>query len=355
MALNELTRGKNLKPFLCLVKELYHKNLNLPDKAILLKKLKGYFPYYHEDTLNFVIEKAYEVLSSKNSSSRSNKLSKLYNFFFYTKYGPETERINSPNLYHFSKKEYLLKTLKNNFIYPTVLSINEYKSLVREYQGGLSNEKDSILNNRFLQEKWSKSEKTLIDFNSKSAKSDKIEKFIASSSLIPAVTCFTELSGDQIGLHADHYGSYGIKFRKEALVIREYFFDSPDITPHFIRPIYYCDNSKCSIPWLILKRIIEIGDDPEKFEELRKLMIDLALIKPIDQTLLSPKNIYSVIYEKEWRFVSFEKLFRFKTKDVKRVLVSKSDYQAWLEGANDPLLEEILNYCEAKKVLVEKV
>lgn len=355
MELNEVTKGKYLKPFLALIKELYRKHVDLPPKENMRQKLSGYFPYYDEVSLNFVIDKTYEYIRSGMAGERHTALSRLFNFFYYNKYGPETEKIHSPDLYHFCKKEFLSTVLKNKFIYPTVVGFNEYKSLLRSYQGGLGTVKDVLISNRQLQETWSASEKTFRKLNSESAKMKKYESFLESDSFLPAVTCFTELSSDQIGLHSDHYGSYGIQFKKSALVINEYFFDTPDKTPHHIRPIYYCDNSRCSMPWLILKRVSEILDSEEDRDELKKLMVDLALLKPIDQTLLSPKNVFSVMFEREWRFVSFERLFSFKQNDIWRVLVSKTDYQRFLEGQKDDELVKIIEYCTKHKILLEYV
>lgn len=355
MDIESLTRGKHLKPFLCLIKELYHRNLDLPRENELENKLRGAFPYYTSDDLKNIISKSYQFLRGGKSKNIRHKLTDLYWFFFDSKYGTELAQISSPDLYHFSKKDYLLSVLKNGFIYPTVLSLDEYKSLIREYQGCLYDEKEEILNDFTIQSNWAESATKIKKMINSGKKLKAFETYLSEKSFIPAITCFTELPEDQITLHADHYGSYGIQFRKERIVIREYLFQNSEATPNYIRPIYYCDNSKCSVPWLILNRLRSQLGTSENREEIKKLMIDLALIKPIDQTLLNPKNIYSVLYEREWRFTSFDGLFSFEKQDVKRILVSKSEYQQWLEGKDDPALEEIIDYCKNKKIIVSKV
>ncbi|MEK6775152.1 MAG: abortive infection system antitoxin AbiGi family protein [Bdellovibrionota bacterium] len=353
MTLESLTNGKFLKPFICLVKLKYLGPSERRSEDKLLHDLKGAFPYYSESDLRQVIDNFQKHLSEIPAGSRRDQLSKWYNYFYNHRYSQEAEQISSPDLYHFVKREYLLTILQNEFLYPTALGLTEYKSLLREYDGCFAKEKDELLQNENLLERWQSCSSKISELIGKGKKVSAFNSYIKKESFLPAVNCFTELPVNQIGLHADHYGSYGICFRKDQVVLKEFLFSSEIETMRHIRPIYYCDNSKCSLPWLILNKMMS-NPKPTREDE-RKLMSDLALLKPIDRTLLSPKNLYSVIYEREWRYVSFESLFTFKRKMIKRVLISRADYQRWLEGKEDKVMENLVAFCQEHNIFMDMV
>lgn len=351
--LEDLTKGKLLKPFMCLIKNIYHGHVDKSSADKQIGALRAAFPYYSEEILKGLVERFGAHLKKVGGLRARDEMAQWYHYFFYYKYSEEAEQINSPDLFHFVDKKYLLAILKNGFLYPSILTIDEYKTLARKYQGGIAVEKDKLINDNALLKEWNASAKKLREMISSGKKSQAINSYLNRSSFLPAVNCFTELPIKQIGLHADHYGSYGIRFSKEKIVIRDSFFSLPHQTHNHIRPIYYCDNSHSSLPWLILSRLT--SDRSISDEEKKKLMIDLALLKPIDETLLSAKNIYSVIFEREWRYASFNSVFTFKRETIRKVLLSRTDYQRWLETRNDKIMEELVAYCNSKKISIELV
>ncbi len=350
LSIEALTKGKNLKPFICLLKLKMRGLVNQHNDEKLVRGLKGAFPYYSEDSLKEIVKLFNDHLSG--FSDKSAEIRKWSNYLTYHKYRKEADRIQSPDLFHFVKKEYLLNILKKKFLYPSLVGLDEYKSLMRDYKGPLSESKESVIADKQLLKSWSKSIAKIQVAISKQRSAGDLNK-ILENSFLPAINCFTELADDNISLHSDHYGSYGLRFRKDTIVLKEYLFDEKINNLRHIRPVYYCDNSTCSLPWLILEKIKNTTNLLES--DKKKLVEDLMLLKPVDQSLLSPKNIYSVTYEKEWRYVSFESVFKFKKDDIMRVLISKADYQNLIEGKDDPILVEILEEIKKRKYLMQLV
>lgn len=349
--------GKNLKLALCLLRHMYFskEEISSPFSEITRKKyekvLRIAFPYYRSDSLREFIDSF--LLFISDATDIRNKITRLYFFYFHVKYEDDVKTISSPDLYHFVNKDYLLSILKNKFLYPSFVTIDEYKKFLNEYEGAIQKKKQYILENSKFEHQWNNSILRLQKMINSNDKKNKFETYFQEKSFIPAMNCFTELPRKMLELHASHYGSYGIRFRKTSIVSSHNYFHEKSTKLNFIRPIYYCDNSKCSLPWLIMEKLFT--DQYINEEEKKKLMTDLYLLKPIDDDLYDPKKIYSVINEREWRFVSFEKLFTFKKEEVCSVVLSKKDYEQFLNGKVDDALSGLVTYCRDKKIPIEYI
>ena len=343
-------QGKKLKPFLCLLKIL---SVNPPfyhglTKELLCAELHRAFPYYELSFLETIVNDFYEAgLSLK-------QICALKRYLWNDEYQEETERIASPSLFHFLKKEHLLSALKNKFIYPSILSIDEYMRAENRFANSILHGAEHRYEKMMTHWKGSADRLRLLRDGGEAKR--KLNRFLATSSFLPAYNCFTELPSDSFKLHAEHYGAYGISFRKQTLLspdrhrVYRRVHGRPDLkTLRNVLPIHYCSASSSTSPWLLIEHLCR--DDIS--EELRRQVVsDLVLTKPIDESLLSPENIFSVIFEREWRYVSFEKVFDFDIKMLERVLVSKSDYVKYIANEqSDPILREILEIAPAGKIL----
>lgn len=340
--------GKYLKPLLCLIKNLLHdyrtNGGGNPGKEAHLRKMERAFPYYEKSDLEYVFELAQKDLKF---TSDIQQITRLYDYYFNSLYGQEAQEIQSPRLYHFLKQEHLVNVLDRRFLYPSTVKFEEYVVLSRIYKGALQIDKMGIINDESFKKKWVDSNNKLLQLRGNGASQDELNQFLKGEAFTPGITCFTELSTKQIKLHANHYGSFGLGFSKEPTV----FIEKGNGEIHqsnYIRPIYYCDNVKSSTPWSLLKLIHDTHDENER----RALFEDLFFIKSIDETLFHPKNIYSVLYEREWRYVASEKIFEFKLADVKEILVPESEYQSWLHSSTKDTehpLTKISKFCSEYK------
>jgi len=339
--------GKELKPFLCLIKNLYHDlvltnpNSKKPSKDPHLKKLQTAFPYYSKQEFNDLFDLLVNVF--KVGEDKEN-IERLYKYYFKGLYAKQRQHISGERLYHFVKKDFIPRILESKFLYPSVVSLDEYKVLYKKYEGPLQFDKMNILEDREFQTKWNNSNSELINLRNSGASKEEVDTFIQNDAFMPALTCFTELGISQISLHARHYGSYGLIFEKDPTAFQR--LKNGEIqSDKIIRPIYYSDNVRSCVPWSLLK-LLRNAD----LEEQRSILIDLAFIKPIDPTLFHPDNIHSVFYEKEWRYASYSATFSFTERDMRGIVVADKDYKAWLHGQEDPTLQSIHDFCEAHKI-----
>jgi len=350
--------GKNLKLALCMLKHLYSDVGATADglrtkKKEYQKKLKIAFPYYEDSTLDNFVEDFIIFVLKGNDKRIREKVSDLHRFYFQNRYKEEVEAISSPDLYHFVNKRYLLTILKNQYLYPSYVSIEEYKNLLDKYEGALADVKGLVLEHSVFVKTWSENIVKFKELIQKGTGRGKFNKYLKEKSFLPAMNCFTELPTALLSLHARHYGGYGIRFKKSSIVLRENLFFEQRVTNfNYIRPIYYCDNSQCSLPWIVMSKLQE--GNLSKGDK-RKLVTDLYLLKPVNDALYNPRNIYSVLNEREWRYVSFEKLFFFKKDTIARIVIPKADYERYLNGYKDDTLEELMKYCKEKGFYIDYI
>lgn len=350
MNFDKWAKGKNLKPFMCLVKILRGNFLARYDEEKTLDRLQLAFPYYDREELLRLIREVVSYLRKPGKSD--SELSKWYNYFYCHRYRDEIEKVSSPVLYHFLQKEYLLSSLENRFLYPTILSLNEYVSRPPAWIPDTL--RPAELEKKTWHESWRQSAMDIRRYRAAKAKTTRLNNYLSGRSFLPAINCFTELPIELVQLHADHYGSYGLAFQKTELVAKGYYLDrerEPE-NKRFLRPIYYYDRDVSSLVWMIFE---QLSRPSLSNEEKRRLVVDLSLLKPVVSSLLIPQNIYSVIHEREWRYVSFDSVFQFKRSMIHRVLISKADYEKWLNGAEDDTLAKILQYCAEDRFIVDMV
>lgn len=350
MGFDEWTKGKNLKPFMCLVETLSGTFIGDYDEIKTLDRLHLAFPYYARGELLSLIRSVVDQL--RHPTIGNKELSRWYNYLYNHRYRDEIEKVSSPILYHFLKKEYLLSSLENRFLYPTTLSLDEY--LYRPPEWIPASLRPAELEKTTWHKSWRQSAMDIGRYREAKAKTTRLNNYLSGRSFLPAINCFTELPIDLVQLHADHYGSYGLAFRKTELVAKGRYLDrerEPE-NKRFLRPIYYYDRDVSSLVWMIFEHLSRpsLAD-----EERRRLVVDLSLLKPVVSRLLVPQNVYSVIHEREWRYVSFDSVFQFKRSMIHRVLISRADYEKWLSGAEDDTLAKILQYCAEDRFIVDMV
>ncbi len=358
MALNGLTQGKNLKPFLCLVRNAYHDLFltNPPQKGAKevvltrsshVNRLKQAFPYYSAADLDNLFTE-FELHAQAHGR---NEIKQLYEYYFSGIYRDQAEFISSSRLYHFLSKRFLLTTLQKGFVYPSIADYEEFKCLFKLFQGNAQLEKEGVLQDIDFLKKWRGSNTELIDLRNRGASETEVNDFLVNTAFVPAYSCFTELNSSHITMHANHYGSYGISFEKNDVVVKK----RPNNTvepKNYIRPIHYCDNTYVSTPWILLDRIRKNSIDRS---ERMGLFADLLLIKPIHESLFHPEFVHSVMNEREWRYVSPERCFRFDLRDVHSVVISRSDYEKWLDDKVDTDVGALLSFCNSNDLAIEYV
>ncbi|MDD4996802.1 MAG: abortive infection system antitoxin AbiGi family protein [Syntrophales bacterium] len=145
---------------------------------------------------------------------------------------------------------------------------------------------------------------------------------------LPFVSCFTEIPVEAIEFHAEHYGAFGLAFKKSRLLDEERF--------QIIRPVAYLDACESSVIPLLIAAIEDNWDHPGK---RIRLLRDLFLTKPHNKLGFYPENAFSTYYEREWRYVSHLSWFRFEPTDIEFITVPSQSltslgYNALKEGGS---------------------
>jgi hypothetical protein len=196
MALNGLATGKNLKPFLCLVRNVYHDlfGTNVPiydDGKIRLTKpnhvnrLRQAFPYYDQALLDGI----FDQFKSHLDVHGADECKRLFEYYFSGVFREQGEFISSSKLYHFLDRRYLLSTLKNGFLYPSIVEYEEYQCLFKLFKGSAFIEKEGVLEDKPFLAEWRGSNQSLLALRNKGSSKAEIDQYLQDSAFVPAYTC----------------------------------------------------------------------------------------------------------------------------------------------------------------------
>ena len=295
----------------------FFSNLETFPQEILAKAHQA-FPYYSLEDIKGIFNEV------KSLAVQHLPLNQIYSFITKQKFRKSIQGIVSNVLLHFVHKDFILSALENGFLAPSVINYNEYEPI---HFGCPENQ--LFKNTQFsenIRECWEKSNgflKSLKDTIGKGLQPE--DRSLNTKIKLPFVSCFTEVPLKAIDFHAEHYGAFGIAFKKSHLLNEARF--------QTVRPVSYLDSCNSSVIPLLIAALEKNWDS----HDTRILLLkDLFLTKPHHKMGFDPENAFSTYYEREWRYVSEKTWFEFSSEDIDFVTVPKYA----INGLEDNALKE---------------
>jgi hypothetical protein len=273
------------------------------------------FPYYRQEDLK-------KIFADVVTLARQHlPLAQLSSFMTQRRFRRSLESITSNVLMHFVPKAFIERVLLCGYLAPTVIEYREYEpshfGCTMRVPGGAL-EFTSIIRRR-----WEQSNTNLIKARENIGSAPQLPDLRRGGGIeLPFVSCFTEIPIEAIEFHAEHYGFFGIAFRKSHLLDGERF--------QIVRPVAYLDACQSSVIPLLLAAIEKSWQD---IETRMRLLRDLFLTKPHHKLGFYPENAFSTFYEREWRYVSYDSWFCFDPKDIEFITVPSKSLTSLADNA----------------------
>ncbi len=346
----------HLKYELCFLHKYWtHSNGGLTPEQhndYILYYVRQDFPYESEVLLRDIQSKIIEQISKgMNPKTRYQQLR--------SKFTKHVENISSANLYHFTGTlEYLVTALKRQALYPSFLGYEEYL--------GYKLKQFYLPNNlaHFID-----TEETELKLNQQMEscrKSDWAQvPQVVKNSKLPIYSCFTEMPESSIQFHAHHYGFFGLSFNKSTLFGNNLISKYKDLqlqgNPNHsgFYPVSYVDIYGSKALQLLITAFLDEADQKAKGE----IAFELLKFKPTKLHYTSHDDIYSVYFEREWRFISNHRPFEFSLDDIESVFVDALEWRAYLEFKQKfpelkyevAHLSELHDFCTTHKIKIEEI